>query len=69
MLYGYFNWWTRKHTFWMIVCGIAMSAKFVECTLGVKYRVIDENGEVSGGPMYYLRDGLAKFNLSFLEKF
>ena len=56
-------------TFWMIVAGLlGMSAKFVECTLGVKYRVIDENGEVSGGPMYYLRDGLAKFNLSFFGK-
>ena len=46
-----------------------MSAKFVECTLGVKYRVIDENGEVSGGPMYYLRDGLQNLICHFLEKF
>ena len=47
-------------TFWMIVAGfLGMSSKFVECTLGVKYRRIDENGIVSGGPMYYLRDGLA----------
>ena len=38
-------------TFWMIVAGLlGMSAKFVECTLGVKYRKLDENGEVSGGP-------------------
>jgi AGCS family alanine or glycine:cation symporter len=46
-------------TFWMIVCGIlGMSTKFVECTLGVKYRDIDENGVVHGGPMYYLSKGL-----------
>ena len=48
-------------TFWMIIAGlIGMSSKFVECTLGVKYRKIDENGVVSGGPMYYLKEGLAK---------
>ena len=46
-------------TFWMIVCGIlGMSLKFVECTLGVQYREIDENGVVFGGPMYYLSKGL-----------
>ncbi|WP_411032302.1 alanine/glycine:cation symporter family protein [Spongiimicrobium sp. 3-5] len=46
-------------TFWMIVCGLlSMSTKFVECTLGVKYRDIDENGTVYGGPMYYLSRGL-----------
>ena len=56
-------------TFWMIVAGlIGMSSKFVECTLGVKYRKIDKNGVVSGGPMYYLRDGLAKRNLGGLGK-
>ena len=46
-------------TFWMIVCGLlGMSLKFVECTLGVKYRDVDENGVVFGGPMYYLSKGL-----------
>ena len=41
-------------TFWMIVCGLmGMSLKFVECTLGVYYRDVDENGVVYGGPMYY----------------
>jgi len=46
-------------TFWMILCGLlGMSSKFVECTLGVKYRDIDENGTVYGGPMYYLSRGL-----------
>ena len=56
-------------TFWMIVAGLlGMSAKFVECTLGVKYRKIDNDGEVSGGPMYYLRDGLSKYGMSRLGK-
>lgn len=46
-------------TFWMIVAGfLGMMTKFAECTLGVKYRQINEKGVVSGGPMYYLRDGL-----------
>ncbi len=46
-------------TFWMIVCGLlGMSSKFVECTLGVAYRDVDENGTVYGGPMYYLSRGL-----------
>lgn len=45
-------------TFWMIVAGLlGMASKFVECTLGVKYRVI-KNGVVSGGPMYYLSKGV-----------
>jgi len=57
-------------TFWMIVAGIlGMSSKFVECTLGVKYRQIDSFGVVSGGPMYYLRDGLKKRNLGSLGKY
>ena len=45
-------------TFWMIIAGIiGMSSKFVECTLGVKYRIENEDGSVSGGPMYYLSRG------------
>ena len=57
-------------TFWMIVAGVlGMSSKFVECTLGLKYRIIDADGVVSGGPMYYLRDGLAKRNLKNVGKF
>jgi AGCS family alanine or glycine:cation symporter len=54
-------------TFWMILAGLlGMSSKFTECTLGVKYRKIDKNGVVSGGPMYYLRDGLKKKGLKWL---
>lgn len=47
-------------TFWMIIAGfLGMASKFVECTLGVKYREIDENGTVFGGPMYYLKKGIS----------
>ena len=53
-------------TFWMIVCGLlGMSSKFVECTLGVKYRNILPDGRVFGGPMNYLRFGLEKRNLKW----
>jgi len=47
-------------TFWMILVGLlGMSSKFVECTLGLKYRKQLPDGSVSGGPMYYLSEGLA----------
>lgn len=56
-------------TFWMIIAGlIGMSSKFVECTLGVKYRRVGENGEISGGPMYYLSEGLKRKKLGGLGK-
>ena len=56
-------------TFWMIVAGLlGMSSKFVECTLGTKYRKVNADGSVSGGPMYYLRDGLAKQGKAGLGK-
>ena len=56
-------------TFWMIVCGlIGMATKFVECTLGVKYRDVGEDGTVYGGPMYYLSKGLKERNLAGLGK-
>ena len=56
-------------TFWMIVAGlVGMSSKFVECTLGVKYRQIAADGEVSGGPMYYLSKGLAARKLKVLGR-
>ncbi|MFT7834821.1 alanine/glycine:cation symporter family protein [Saccharothrix sp. BKS2] len=48
-------------TFWMILAGLlGMCTKFVECTLGVKYRDVHPDGTVSGGPMHYLRKGLAE---------
>ena len=40
---------------WLFVAGfLSMSTKLIECTLGVKYRRVHEDGTVSGGPMYYL---------------
>lgn len=54
-------------TFWLIIAGLlGMTSKFTECTLGVKYRKINDKGIVSGGPMYYLRYGLEKRNMKWL---
>ena len=56
-------------TFWMIVCGLlGMSTKFVECTLGVQYRDVGEDGTVYGGPMYYLSKGLKEKGFGMLGK-
>ena len=55
--------------FWMVVLGlVGMTTKFAECTLGVKYRDIDENGKVSGGAMKYLTKGLAERGLGGVGK-
>ena len=57
-------------TFWMILCGlIGMSTKFVECTLGVKYRDVADDGTVYGGPMYYLTKGLKERGFARLGRF
>ena len=51
-------------TFWMIIAGfLGMSSKFVECTLGQKYREVRPDGRVMGGAMYYLSNGLAELGL------
>jgi len=56
-------------TFWMILAGIlGMSTKFVECTLGVRYRDITDSGAVHGGPMYYLSRGLEETGKKWLGK-
>ena len=56
-------------TFWMILAGLfGMSSKFVECTLGLKYRKTASDGTVSGGPMYYLSEGLANKGFGGLGK-
>ncbi|MBY5958360.1 alanine:cation symporter family protein [Membranicola marinus] len=56
-------------TIWMILVGLlGMSTKIGEATLGVKYREIDEEGKTYGGPMYYLRKGLANKNMPILGK-
>jgi len=45
--------------FWMVLMGLmSMSTKFLEASLGVTYRIKNHHGSFSGGPMYYLRDGL-----------
>ena len=45
--------------FWMWMTGlVGMATKYSEALLSVKYRVTDEQGEQSGGPMYYLSTGI-----------
>ncbi|MEM8798603.1 MAG: alanine/glycine:cation symporter family protein [Pseudomonadota bacterium] len=57
-------------TFWMIMAGLfGMASKFTECTLGIKYRKINKEGVVSGGPMYYLTAGLAERGMAGFGKF
>lgn len=56
-------------TFWMIVAGfLGMSSKFVECTLGQRYRKVRPDGRIMGGAMHYLSDGLAEMKLGGLGK-
>src|SRR5690606_12902783 len=56
-------------TFWMIISGVlGMSTKFVECTLGVKYRDVDREGRTYGGPMYYLKKGLGELGMKRFGK-
>ncbi|SDS63172.1 alanine/glycine:cation symporter family protein [Gramella sp. MAR_2010_147] len=57
-------------TFWMILIGLlGMSSKFVECTLGVKYREVNAEGTIFGGPMYYLKKGLKEKGFQKLGRF
>jgi AGCS family alanine or glycine:cation symporter len=52
--------------FWMwIAAFFGMATKYAEGLLAVKYRVVDANGQMSGGPMYYIERGL---NNRFLAK-
>ena len=56
-------------TFWMVICGLlGMSTKFVECTLGVQYRDVGEDGTIYGGPMYYIIKGLREKGFARLGK-
>ena len=56
-------------TFWMILAGLlGMASKFTECTLGVKYREFGPDGTVYGGPMYYLKKGLAEKGMATVGK-
>ena len=59
-------------TFWMILVGIlGMALKYSEVTLSVKFRQIDKNGHVHGGPMYVLSEGIPTYypNLRGFGKF
>ena len=54
---------------WMVfIAFFSMSAKFVSCTLGQLYRKINDDGSVSGGPMYYLNYGLKEQGYGTLGK-
>ena len=45
--------------FWMWITGlVGMATKYSEAILAVKYRIVDDNGEMAGGPMYYISKGL-----------
>lgn len=53
--------------FWMLVTAfLGMTTKFVEVTLSHKYREVDDNGMISGGPMYYMKN---KLNAKWLAGF
>ena len=52
---------------WMVLAGLlGMALKFAEATLGVKFRKVNLDGSVSGGPMYYIMYGLTKMKLRWL---
>lgn len=56
-------------TFWMIIAGfLGMSMKFVECSLAVKYRKIDDQGKTYGGPMYYIKQAFYRKNYKITGK-
>ena len=56
--------------FWMVLIGFfAMSLKFAEVVLAVKFRVERNDGTVSGGPMWYLSRGLALRGMPRLGRF
>lgn len=55
--------------FWMVVAGsLGMTSKFAECTLGQKFKVTREDGQICGGPMYYLSKGLEDLGIPTLGK-
>ncbi|MDZ5034329.1 alanine/glycine:cation symporter family protein, partial [Clostridium perfringens] len=52
--------------FWMwIAAFFGMATKYAEGVLAIKYREVDANGQMSGGPMYYIKNGLG---LNWLAK-
>ena len=47
--------------FWMWMAAFfGMATKYAECLLAVRYRTVDANGNISGGPMYYIEKGMGK---------
>ncbi|WP_243032840.1 alanine/glycine:cation symporter family protein [Vibrio cincinnatiensis] len=53
--------------FWMWLAALfGMATKYAECLLAVKYRKVDDKGQMVGGPMYYLRDGVGSKTLAVL---
>ena len=55
------HWGGPGALFWMWVTAFfGMALKYAECTLAMKYRSFDDNGQVAGGPMYYIEKGLGK---------
>ena len=56
--------------FWMwVVALFGMATKYAEALLAVKYRIVDERGQMCGGPMYYIKKGLKWKWLAFLFAF
>ncbi|WP_459201348.1 sodium/alanine symporter AgcS [Methanococcus sp. CF] len=50
--------------FWMWVTAFfGMATKYAEAVLAIKYRTVDDNGEMAGGPMYFLEKGLPNHGL------
>lgn len=55
--------------FWMIVAAfLGMTSKFVECSLGVMFRQVGNEGRILGGPMEYLHKGLKTLKLGRLGR-
>jgi AGCS family alanine or glycine:cation symporter len=56
--------------FWIVVMGLfGMASKFAEVTLSLQYREVDADGKVYGGPIHYLRNGLAEIGYGRLGRF
>ncbi|MCG9683097.1 sodium:alanine symporter family protein [Vibrio sp. Isolate23] len=56
--------------FWMWLAALfGMATKYAECLLAVKYRNVDDKGQMVGGPMYYLQYGVGSRTLASLFAF
>ncbi len=53
--------------FWMVLAGfLGMTTKFAECTLGVKYRSVQADGTIVGGPMFYIKEAFNRIKVGWL---